>query len=142
MASVMFLATQANAACPIEKSTYSLAKNTEFSLAFNTLKEPKAWSALGLVLKTPSRTFAYEFTASNGYETFFLVSLSPQGIEDDSTSIYFFDKDLKTLALPQSGSNAPAYIFTPDLGQQLWYASLEPREYLPTEMWRLDGCME
>jgi hypothetical protein len=130
------------AACSADLATYAPISKSGFSLRFDKVKEPKAWSELGLTLSTPTRSSAYEFTASNGYETFYLVPLDAKPLAGEDPAIYFFDDTMKTLPLPQTGDAAPAYIFTPTLGGQLWYAGLEPRELLPTEIWKLSGCME
>ena len=127
-------------ACDAEHATYQHLENKNFTIAFSKLKHPKAWSNIQATLKTPARKLDFEFTASNGYEVLSMVLLT-KGIEQSrDLSINFLDKNLKALHLPEAGKPAPTYLVAPDLGVWLYYAGLNPQDYIPPGIWKLDKC--
>jgi hypothetical protein len=141
-AAVLFSTVQAFAACKGLNARYVMDDAKGFELKLQKATEPNAWSDLDAKLTTPTRTIMFNFTASNGYSTTYMVRKdAPANAEDDASSFPFhgFDKKLKVTDLPQSATAAPKTVFTPQLGGFLWYGS-EPREFLPIAMWRLQDC--
>ena len=135
--------------CKGKDARYAMAEADakDFSLTLTLRPEPMAWSDLDVVLKTPTRTFRFSLTASNGYSYNYAVQEEPvisteesDSGENGSQRIYFFNKDLDLLEMPQGANAAPDMIFMPDFGGALWYDGNDPREYLPIGMWRLQGC--
>ncbi len=136
------LAGPALAQCPADLATYSMADAEGFSINFSKQKNPKAWSNIQATLNTPTRHFDFEFTASNGYSQNYMVILT-KGIKiETELPIMFLDKDLKALNLPQSGEGAPQYLIASELGAWLYYAGFKTREYVPSGVWKLSGCLE
>lgn len=146
LATLAAAAPAAAATCTGAGAHYTIAGGDGFELILEKAKEPMAWSDLDVFLKTPTRTFRYSLTASNGYSYNYLVQEDPRlpASEDDGSDagsyrVFLFSKDMAVLDLPQAAAPAPDFIFIPDLGGALWYGS-EPREFLPTAMWRLKDC--
>lgn len=138
----VFMALAAPAvSCTAEKAVYQHLEDKNFSISFSKQKDPKAWSDILASLQVPNRKLDFEFTASNGYEVISMVLLSKGIDQSQSISIGFLDKNLKSLGLPSSGEAAPEYLYAPELGPWLWYAGLEPREYIPPGLWKLEKCM-
>ncbi len=138
-AALMALMSTAHS-CTAEKASYRHMEDQSFSISFSKQANPKAWSDIQASLHMPSRKLDFEFTASNGYEVLSMVVLT-QGIEQENTiAVGFLNKDLKSQGLPQSGSPAAEYLYAPELGPWLWYADLQPREYIPPGLWKLDKC--
>jgi hypothetical protein len=133
----------AHAACPADLAVYSHMERGDVSASLSKMQSPKSWSDIQFSINTPSKSYDYEFTASNGYSMQYLVPL-PEVAEDDESeglSVTFFDEKLKVLELPQSGQPAPAYIFAPKVGAVIYYGS-ETQEFVPIGMWKLSGCAE
>jgi hypothetical protein len=134
------------AACPAALAIYNNVEDDQFSLAFSKQQSPKAWSDIEISITGPNTNLLYELTASNGYSRSYLVPLPPQPSDESNpgANIVFFGKDLKVQDLPQSSQPAPEYIFSADLGVQLYYStnSAEKPIVLPTGMWKLSGCAE
>jgi hypothetical protein len=132
------------ASCKGLNAVYGLDGEPHFELKLVKPKVHLAWSDLEVTLKTPTRALRFTLTASNGYSFNYLVQEEPKlpksaGDDAGSFHIFFFDKKLKTLELPQAKARAPDYIFAPDVGSALWYG-MEPREFMPMAMWRLKTC--
>lgn len=132
--------------CTGANARYAMTGADGFSLTLAPRPEPRAWSDLDVLLKTPTRQFRFGLTASNGYSYNYAVQEEPPlpggddvASGDASQRIYFFDGKMDVTDLPQGKSPAPAMIFLPDFGGALWYGS-DPREFLPIAMWRLQGC--
>jgi hypothetical protein len=130
-------------ACPADLAIYSNLESKEFSLSLSKQKDPKAWSDIEISISGPNTNLHYELTESNGYARSFLVKL-PVKENEDGTNVVFFDKKLRVTGLPQSGRPAPAFIFSADLGVQLYYGSNNSKKpiFMPTGMWKLSGCAE
>jgi hypothetical protein len=127
-------------ACNSEMAHYQNSEDKAFKISFSKQKDPKSWSGVLLTMNTPHRKLEFEFTASNGYEVQSLVLLT-KGIEQNGDlAVHFFDKNLKSMGLPQVGEPAPAYLFSPQLGLWFWYSGLSPQEYIPPAMWKLMPC--
>ena len=132
--------------CTGKSAHYTMPGADGFELTLELRPEPLAWSDLDVVLKTPARKYRYSLTASNGYSYNYMAQEEPP-LDPDATEsgdagsfrMYPFDDKLTPLDLPQSAKPAPAYIFVPDLCGALWYG-IEPREFLPIDMWRLKDC--
>ncbi len=133
-----------SAECAIDQVTYVQPEAAGYTLSFRPAAEPNAWSNLEATLKTPTREFKYSMTASNGYSFNYLVPSWKDAPEDASYHIFLFDKDFKTLELPNKGVAAPAAILTPEIGVGLYYGDINTnsavQEFLPTDMWRAEGC--
>ena len=133
-----------SAGCTIEQVTYTQTEAEGFTLTFRPAKEPNAWSNLEATLKTPTREFKFSMTASNGYSFNYLVPSWPGVSDDTSFSVHLYDKDFKTLELPNKGVPAPVAILTPELGTWLYYsentANPDIQEFLPADMWRPGTC--
>jgi hypothetical protein len=136
----------AMAACPAGLAIYQNLEDTQFSLYFSKQQNPKAWSDIEIRVVGPNINLRFELTASNGYSRNYLVPLPLKTAdpESESTKIDFFDQNLKILNLPQATKVAPQYIFSADLGLQLYYSSngTESPITMPTGMWKLSGCAE
>ncbi len=128
------------AACPASKANYQSLEDKTFTITFSEQKKPKSWSNVQATLHTPKRTLDFEFTASNGYEVQSMVLLTTGLKQDRDIDIKFLGKNLKLLSLPQSGDAAPAYLFAPNLGLWVWYAGLEPQEFVPPGLWKFVSC--
>lgn len=126
--------------CNAEKATYRHMEDKNFTISFAKQKQPKAWSDIQATLHTPSRKLDFEFTASNGYEVQSMVLLTKSVKQDHDIAISFFNKSLKSLGLPESGELAPHYLFAAELGLWLYYAGLDPQDYIPPGMWKLEKC--
>ena len=126
--------------CNAEKASYHHMEDKSFSILFSKQKNPKAWSDIQATLHVPSRKLDFEFTASNGYEVLSMVLLTKDIEQNTVIAIGFLDKNLKSLGLPESGQAAAEYLYAPELGPWLWYAGLEPREYIPPGLWKLEKC--
>lgn len=141
-----FLPLQALAACPAGLAVYNNLEDPQFSLSFSKQQNPKAWSDIEISISGPNTNLHYELTASNGYSRNYLVPLPEQTSEPESegTKIDFFNKDLKILDLPQSAEPAPEYLFSAELGVQLYYGTngTDKPIIMPTGMWKLSGCAE
>jgi hypothetical protein len=127
-------------ACNAEKAVYHHLEEKDFSITFSQQKHPKSWSNILATLHLPSRKLDFEFTASNGYEILSMVLLTKGVKQERDIAISFLDRNLKSLQLPNAGEPAPEYLFTPELGLWLYYSGLEPQEYIPPGMWKLDRC--
>ena len=127
-------------ACDAEHATYRHLEDKSFTISFSKQKHPKAWSNIQATLKTPARKLDFEFTASNGYEVLSMVLLT-KGIEQSrDISINFLDKNLKSLHLPEAGKPAAEFLVAPELGVWLYYSGLDPQDYIPPGVWKLDTC--
>lgn len=133
-----------SAECAIDQVTYIQPEAAGYTLTFRPAAEPNAWSNLEATLKTPTREFKFSMTASNGYSFNYLVPSWKGAPEDTDYHLFLFDKDFKTLELPNKDVTAPAAILTPELGVWLYYGDINTsnaaQEYLPTDMWRSGGC--
>lgn len=138
-AALMALMSTAHS-CTAEKASYRHMEDQSFSISFSKQANPKAWSDIQASLHMPSRKLDFEFTASNGYEVLSMVLLTKDIEQNTVIAIGFLDKNLKSLRLPESGQAAAEYLYAPELGPWLWYADLEPREYIPPGLWKLDKC--
>ncbi len=127
-------------ACDASKAVYENTEDKAFTISFSKQKDPKSWSNILATLKTPHRKLEFEFTASNGYETQSMVLLTAGLKQDREVQIELFNKDLKSLGLPQVGERAAAYLFSRQLGLWLWYSGATPQEYIPPAMWTLKLC--
>ncbi len=146
-AAVFFLAATLpalSAECTVDTVTYVQPDAEGFSLTFRPATEPNAWSDLEATLKTPTREFKFSMTASNGYSFNYLVPSWKDAPEDSEFHIHFYDKDFKTLGLPNKSGATPAAILTPELGSWLYYGDINAnnssQEYLPADMWRAEKC--
>lgn len=130
--------------CTIEQVTYTQPNAEGYTLTFRPSTNPNAWSNLEVTLKTPTREFKYSMTASNGYSSNYLVAVDGGEKEEASYHIHLYDKDFKTLDLPNNGVPAPEAILTPEIGQGLYYADINnnnaSKEFLPADMWRRGKC--
>jgi hypothetical protein len=125
--------------CLADHAVYQMDDAKGFTIKFVNAKEPTAYSQLDAILTTPTRSFAFSFTASNGYSFNYLVPRWKDAAADADFHLFLFDNKMKTLELPQMGKAAPPFLLTPELGTFLWYGE-EPREFLPANMWHLQGC--
>jgi hypothetical protein len=141
LAAIIFLMPKtALAACVAERAVYINQENKEFSLRFSKMPQPKAWSNIGVDLAGPKLKLKFEMTASLGYAQNYLSAL-PEKENDEGNTVFFFDRALKVMPLPQSGHAAPEYVFAPQLGAALWYnETATQRIFLPTGMWKLSSC--
>jgi hypothetical protein len=142
----LVLPLPAFATCPADLALYSNVEGGAYSMSLLKQAEPKAWSDIEITITGPDANLRYELTASNGYSRNYLVPipLLAQDDEKEGANIVFFDKDLKVLNLPQAGTPAPEYIFSADLGVQLYYSTNTTNKpvTIPTGMWKLSGCAE
>ena len=137
-----FTISPALAQCPAELAIYKHNESKDFSITFSKQKDPKAWSNLQATMKTPSRHFDFEFTASNGYSINYMVILT-KGIKiEQDLPVLFLDHKLKSLDLPQAGNPAPEFIIASELGPWLYYAGFKKQEFIPTGIWKLGGCQK
>jgi hypothetical protein len=127
------------AACPSELADFRNIDDPRFVLSFSKQKDPKAWSGVMATLKTPHHNYAFEFTASNGYEVQSMVLLSKNIKQNSDITILTFDKAMHSLHLPQLGEESPSYLATPGLGSWLWY-SAHQQDYLPPGLWHFEKC--
>ena len=113
-----------------------------FSVSFSKQKNPKAWSNIQATLKTPTRHFDFEFTASNGYSQNYMVILTKRIKIDQELPIMFLDKQLKVLGLPEAGEAAPEFLIASALGPWLYYAGFKKQEFIPSGLWKFAGCQK
>lgn len=157
-------------ACPIERAVYRLHGAPTFTAGFERLdRRGASASDLAFWVKTPLRTYWFEFGSPNGYGgTFVSPALDPGrsvGMSDDelyealdrlkavgepvSLGFHAFDSGLESFPYPPAtGSAPPALIFVPDLGRTLWYSPVElaggdpsaKDEAMPTGLFEPAGC--
>jgi hypothetical protein len=125
--------------CPADGATYQIGKEPGFTFSLAKSAEQANASDLSATLKTPTRHWDFDFTASNGYSFNYLLPRQVSEAEEDGYRIYFWDEAFQPLDIPQSSGKAPAYVFAPEIGLSLWYGVGE-REFLPIAMWRLQPC--
>lgn len=132
----------AAAPCTIERSSYALDGDAEHRLVFGLAAEPNVWSALAVTLTAKSGDrHDYGFANSNGYSFTYLVDHNADAALNESARIFFFDRNLRLLDLPQPGDAPPPLLFAPELGALLWYGGEGGgRAFLPVAMWRFAGC--
>jgi hypothetical protein len=132
----------ARADCLAEKATYVSLEDKDFTLTFAKQNNPKSWSNIQTTLKTPLRSYDFEFTASNGYSMQYMVLLTKGANQNENIAVDFFDKNLNNLLLPQAGEAAPEFVFSSQLGLWLNYTNKTDAEYLPRGMFKLDECLK
>jgi hypothetical protein len=163
-------AVPAPPACPIERAVYRLHGAPTFTAGFARQDRRNAAVAdLAFWVRTPSRTYWFQFQAPNGYGgTFIAPGLDPRRsveMSDDeeaeaaarlkemeepvSLGFHAFDGGLEALPHPPGAdSPPPALVFVPDLGRTLWYspsalAGGDPaaaEESMPTGLFEPAGC--
>jgi hypothetical protein len=128
------------AACPSELAIYTHLEDGDFSLSLSKPTDPKVMSDIEVAIKGPEVELRYEFTVSNGYARYYLVSVSGKANEDSLVS--FFGKDMKLVDAPRLGQPAPEFMYAADLGIKLYYATKDSSDliFLPDGMWKLSGC--
>jgi hypothetical protein len=131
------------ATCDMLQAVYRIDGEEDFQISFRLAESLTAWSDLDVIVKTPLRELVLEMRSSNGYPEEFLVMEDPADGPAEWVSFRFFtfDKELTPLGMRSRSDDAPKYLLIPDLGSHLFYDA-GPREFVPTEMWRLQTCVK
>ncbi len=151
-------------ACPLLKATYtsldpeddmSVSANSphkEYTITHITKKLLHNQSDIALRIAEQQQKisfdFAYAFTSGYGSTVLIFAGESSKSAtyiaknKDPRSSIFYFDKDLKTVSPDLDDKKAaPTYLIMPELGASFWYWEPGLKNFIPPAgMWKLSKC--
>jgi len=172
------LAAEAELTCSAERAIYQLeSEYGAFRAEFVRSHFASIASDLYLRITSPQRPYWFKFSVSNGYSQIGAMPIAdpyaeaaredgprellaeafddPDRMEEareilSNLTFYPMASDLTVFASPpNSGENAPAYFFMPQMGLTLWYApraisedATAMRDPMPVGMFKLTECRD
>ncbi|GHB97810.1 hypothetical protein [Thermomonas carbonis] len=137
--------------CRAAGARYALQSDPAFRIDLEVATRPDTASDLQLRLHTPRAQHLFAFTVSNGYATTRLLPFAGDaatGMDTPLPAFHAFASDM-TMQVdpPQAHTQAPVWLFVPELGSMLWYGlpehadtALPEREAMPTGLFKRVAC--
>jgi hypothetical protein len=156
----LILAASRVVACPITHAVYHYREKPGVTARFLPWSHKSLTDVFLTIESTSHQKIWFTLDAGNGYTTQKLISSKtdpglqswiPQDPDSNKDRLlndmayYLFDKSMRVIdKTPDTTMSAPAYLFIPDLGMELWYsardASIFSNVELPRALFVMDGC--